>query len=349
MLIEDQDIAKVLLVDDKSENIAVLIDMLEPLNLEIFVALSATEVYSHVKNTDFDLILLDIIMPEINGYTVCKQLKNDPKYKDIPIIFISALSSVEDKIKGFSYGVDDYITKPLLEKELRARVVLHLQKWILFKSLKQLLRKSYHELNNPLAVINTSIEMQNLKYGNSKYVDSITVASKTLQVVYDDLYYSMSSARENSDFIEIDLDLYVQKRIEYFYFLKSSKKITIRYSSLGESIIVMREADLQRIVDNTLSNAIKYAEYGSVVSIDVTSKEGSAIFKSENYGSEIKETGKIFNRGYRENYEKIGMGIGLEIVASICHSYEIIPKVISQEGITTFEYEIPKKRVLKIS
>jgi len=342
MIIIDNDNPKVLLVDDKSENIAVLINMLESLNLEIFIALDAQAVYQQVELYDFDLILLDILMPDITGYEVCEKLKANPKYKDIPIIFISALSSVEDKIKGFSYGVDDYITKPFLEKELIARVRLHLQKGILYKSLKHLLKKSYHELYNPLAVINTSLEMQNIKHGNSKYIDSITTASRTLQVVYDDLYYSISSDTQNIDAINIDLKSFIKKRIDYFYYLKNSKNIDIKFINIGEYQLNIKESDLQRIIDNTISNAIKYAQQNSTITIELINNKEDIVFKSKNYGINIKDTTKIFNSGYRENYEQIGMGIGLEIVALICKTYDIKTNVTSKDGMTIFEYKFPK-------
>jgi len=342
MLNLQNDTPKILLVDDKPENIAILINMLKPLNLELFVALSAREVFQQVKIYDFDLVLLDIVMPGVDGYEVCKKLKNSSEHKEIPIIFISALNGLEDKIKGFAYGGDDYVTKPLVQNELIARVKLHLQKGILLKSLKKLLRKSYHELYNPLAIINTSLEMQNIKYGKTSYLDAITVASRTLQVVYDDLYYSLSSRHEHTAILSINLSQFVQKRIDYFYYLKESRGITIDFETDEDSNIQMRESDLQRIVDNTLSNAIKYASEGSSVKIKITTDKESVVFSSQNRGSIINNPEKIFNKSYRENYEQTGMGIGLEIVASICHTYNIFPEVTSEEGITSFRYTIPK-------
>ena len=338
----ESDAPKVLLVDDKSENIAVLVDMLEPLNLELFVAFDAVSVYEQVKIYDFDLILLDIVMPEITGYEVCETLKNKPRYADIPIIFISGLSSAEDKIKGFSYGVDDYITKPLLQKELTARVNLHLQKGMLYKSLKDLLRKSYHELYNPLGIINTSLEMQSIKHGTTKYTDSITVATRTLQVVYDDLYYSLSNDRHIVKAVVIDLVTYIENRIEYFHYLQESKGICINFTHSGECFVKMKEVDIQRVIDNTLSNAIKYAHSNSTIEISLVQESENIIFTSQNYGSKIKDTTKIFHSGYRESYEKVGMGIGLEIVATICKMYAIKTEVSSLEGVTNFKYSIPK-------
>lgn len=342
MILQNNNAPKVLLVDDKTENIAILINMLESLDLELFVALNAYDVYKQIEICDFDLILLDIVMPEVSGYEICKKLKADKRYLDIPIIFISALSSVEDKIKGFSYGVDDYIVKPLLQKELTARVNLHLQKGILYKSLKQLLRKSYHELYNPLAVINTSLEMQTIKHTSNKYTDAITVAARTLQVVYDDLYYSLSNEDQTTDVIEIDLVQYVQKRINYFHYLKNSKNINIDFTSEGMCFIQIREADLQRVIDNTISNAIKYADKNSLIKIKLLEEKECVVFKSLNYGSQIKNPSKIFNNGYRENYEKIGMGVGLEIVASICNKCNIKTEVTSINGETIFKYRLPK-------
>lgn len=342
MVLLENNFPKVLLVDDKAENITILIDMLEPLELNLFVALNAKEVYNRVSVIDFDLILLDIIMPEIDGYEVCKVLKNDALYKDIPLIFISSLSGVDDRIKGFSYGADDYISKPLVQDELLARVKLHLQKGLLYKSLKNLLRKSYHELYNPLAIINTSLEMQNIKYGNNKYSDSITVASRTLQVVYDDLYYSLSVKNYDEDIEMINFVEFIKKRINYFYYLRKTKNITIEFKTIEFSDVNIKEVDLQRIVDNTISNAIKYALQNSTVIIALEDKDKNIIFKSTNIGSTIKNPKKIFTRGYREGFEQIGMGIGLEIVSSICHNYGIKPYVSSIDGVTTFSYEIPK-------
>ena len=342
MVLLENNNPKVLLVDSKSENIISLIDMLDAQYLDFYVALNAKDLFKLLQKYSFDLILLDVVLPDMDGYEICKKLKKSPETKDIPLIFISSLNGIEDKLKGFDYGGDDFISKPLLQKELIARVKLHLQKGLLLKSLKQLLRKSYHELYNPLAIINTSIEMQNLTSGANKYTDSITIASRTLQVVYDDLYYSLASQNQQQDKITIDLSEFVQKRIDYFHYFKKSKNILIDFQKEKDCKVEMQESDLLRIIDNTLSNAIKYAQVDSTITIFVTQTEDFTIFKSINIGIEIKDTKKIFQRGHREDYQNIGMGIGLEIVAFICHQYNILINVISQNGFTIFEYKIPK-------
>lgn len=216
MILNENDKPKVLIVDDQPENLVILADMLEDMKIELFVALSGEEALQRLEANPIDLVLLDIVMPEMDGYTVCETIKNNPKTKDILVIFISILYGIEDKLKGFSYGADDYISKPLIQQELVDRVSLHLHKRMIFKSLKRLLRRSYHELYNPLAIINTSLEMQNIKYGNSRYMDAIAVASKTLQLVYDDLYYSLSTTRQEEAVVKIELLRFVQERINFF-------------------------------------------------------------------------------------------------------------------------------------
>lgn len=342
MVLDENNRPRVLIVDDKPENLVILVDMLKGLDIELFVALSGEEALQRVEINAMDLILLDIVMPGMGGYNVCKTIKCNPKTRDIVVIFISVLFGVEDKLKGFSYGADDYISKPLIEQELVARVSLHLHKRMVYKSLKQLLRRSYHELYNPLAIINTSLEMQKIKHGNTRYMDAIAVASKTLQLVYDDLYYSLSTTKHEEEIIKIDLVKFVQERINFMISLANTKKIDIEFFGDKKSYVRMRQIDLMRVVDNTISNAIKYANMETTIIISVVDLQKSVELQCQNSGSVIKNPNKIFEDGYRENFEQIGMGIGLEIVASICRAYKIKSKVTSKNSITTFTYEIPK-------
>jgi len=339
----NDDLLNVLIVDDEPENLVILSQMLNSANLNIFVALGGKKALQRVDEQSFDLILLDVIMPDVDGYSVCKSIKNNYQTKDIPVIFISVLSSTEDKLKGFSYGGDDYISKPVIQKELLARVNLHLHKRVIFKSLKQLLKKSYHELYNPLFIINTSLEMQNIKHGSSRYTDAIGVASKTLQLVYDDFYYCLSDSKQEESVVSINLFDFVKSRVVFFNSLLITRNLIVDLKFTQESMIEMRKVDLLRVIDNTLSNAIKYAKSASEIYINIASDDIYSSFECKNSGSVIKDTKKIFDKGYRESYEQIGMGIGLEIVSTICHKYKIQTEVISNNSTTSFLYKIPKK------
>ncbi|MBD2594085.1 response regulator [Nostoc spongiaeforme FACHB-130] len=117
----------VLIVDDNSANLGVLSDALDQAGLEVMVAKSGKVALERVKYALPDLILLDVMMPEIDGFETCRLLKADPKTQDIPVIFMTALSDTTNKIAGFQVGAVDYITKPFQQEEVLSRVQLHLK------------------------------------------------------------------------------------------------------------------------------------------------------------------------------------------------------------------------------
>jgi DNA-binding response OmpR family regulator len=113
---------KILIVDDDSVNLEFFQLMLSKLGFTVEEANDGIEALSKLKKFYPDLILLDNIMPRMSGWELTKNLKNDPKFRDIPIIMFSALDDIKDKIAGFDLGVDDYITKPFNFSEVLARI-----------------------------------------------------------------------------------------------------------------------------------------------------------------------------------------------------------------------------------
>jgi signal transduction histidine kinase len=125
----------ILIVDDNPDNIYLLSTMLETQGYNVRKAISGKFALQGVQIAQPDLILLDINMPDINGYEVCQKLKSMPETKEIPVIFISALDNVFDKVKAFEAGGIDYITKPFQCEEVMARVKNHLNLRLLQKQL----------------------------------------------------------------------------------------------------------------------------------------------------------------------------------------------------------------------
>jgi PAS domain S-box-containing protein len=117
----------ILIVDDTPDNLRLLADMLKRRKYKVRPAPSGAHALTSVKKEIPDLILLDILMPELDGYEVCRQLKADESTRDVPVIFLSALSEVEDKVKGFEAGGVDFITKPFQLEEVIVRVETHLK------------------------------------------------------------------------------------------------------------------------------------------------------------------------------------------------------------------------------
>lgn len=133
----------VLIVDDISDNIKVAMNILKENNYNFSFAMNGKQALDIVQAKQFDLILLDIMMPEMNGFDVCKVLKQDPQTQDIPIIFLTAKADVESLTQGFQLGAVDYITKPFYAEELIARVSTHLE---LYKA-KSILKQNNLDLN----------------------------------------------------------------------------------------------------------------------------------------------------------------------------------------------------------
>jgi adenylate cyclase len=144
--------ANILIVDDTPDNLRLLSATLMKQGYEVGKALSGEMALKSASSAPPDLILLDILMPEMNGYEVCKQLKADRQTRDIPVIFISALDDVFDKVKAFTIGGVDYITKPFQEEEVLARVQTHLNIQSLQKALQKEQEKFEKLLLNTLPV-----------------------------------------------------------------------------------------------------------------------------------------------------------------------------------------------------
>lgn len=116
-----------LIIDDEATNIKIISDFLGTQNLEIMMAKNGADGISRAIRGQPDLVLLDIRMPDMDGYEVCHLFKLEESIKDIPIIFMTGLTELDDKLKGFCVGGVDYITKPLQKEELLARVSVHLK------------------------------------------------------------------------------------------------------------------------------------------------------------------------------------------------------------------------------
>ena len=114
--------SSILIVDDNMDNIQVLGGILKSEGLDVEFALNGQSALDWAGKQKFDIILLDINMPEMDGYEVCSHIKNDPDNNELPIIFITTNTDPESLIKGFNSGGVDYITKPFIKSELLARV-----------------------------------------------------------------------------------------------------------------------------------------------------------------------------------------------------------------------------------
>lgn len=141
---------KILIVDDMLENVELIEAYLSVEPYDVITASSGKEAIQKLEEEKPDMILLDVMMPEISGYDVCKIVKSDPKNQFIPVLMLTALSQIEDRIKGIEAGADDFLTKPINRLELKTRV-------------KSLLRVKY--LHDRLVADRDSLEIKNRVQG----------------------------------------------------------------------------------------------------------------------------------------------------------------------------------------
>ena len=161
------DSSSILIVDDNVRNLQVLGGFLKNEGIEAEFAIDGISAFDWLGKKKFDLILLDVMMPGIDGFEVCSKIKNNPAYQDISVIFITAKADTDSIIKGFKAGAVDYITKPFIKSELLARVKTHLNiinsKQIIIHYLKKINSSIEYARNIQDAVLNTSeVNTENL-------------------------------------------------------------------------------------------------------------------------------------------------------------------------------------------
>ena len=330
---------KILIVDDTVENLNILKNILTNEGYELYLSKDGNKAFDIAKKIVPDLILLDIMMPIIDGYETCKLLKNNDITKNIPIIFLSALTNPDDKVKAFDLGAVDYISKPFNLQEVLVRVKSHLSTSSMIKSLNNLIEKSFHEIYTPLSVIQSGIEMQVLDHGKTQYLDSIQAASRNLNVIADDLYYTIK--KEVVDFVPqwIELVPFIREQIKYLHPIANKKDITIDLKTeIEDPMIFINELELKKLITNILSNAIKYSFQNTCIDISIKEvMDGFLSIEFLNHGNTIKDCNKIFTNQYQEDNSKLGLGIGLDIVSMICQKNNIKIDLQSKDEKTTFK------------
>ncbi|MFT7880398.1 MAG: HAMP domain-containing sensor histidine kinase [Sulfurimonas sp.] len=211
------------------------------------------------------------------------------------------------------------------------------------RHLDNFIKDSMHEINTPLSIINLNADLFGAKYGENKYLWRIKAASKTLATIYSDMDYLVKQGRVKHKIKEIDFGEFVQNRVDYFQEVANMKNIKINTEISPGILYHFSATKLQRIVDNTISNAIKYSHDNSEVEITVKENDAMIEFSVKDHGVGIENIDKIFSRYYRENDAKGGFGIGLNIVKQIIDEEGITLKVTSQpdQG-ATFLYKFYK-------
>ena len=257
---------------------------------------------------------------EAKFLVVCKEIDNSQVIYNAIILILS--------ISCFIFLSSFFIIKQSIEPYKR-----------LNQYLDDFLKDAMHELKTPIGVARINVDMLQMRLKNDKYILRIKSALKNMTVIYEDLEYYMQQNMVKDEKTDINFSLFLERRIEFFNDLVISKNIKFTKNIQNDIHITFNELELYRIIDNNISNAIKYSKDSSNIEIFLH-KENNKIklmFKDEGIG--IKDKSKIFERYYRGDKITGGFGIGLSIVKNICIKNKIEIKVESQvnKG-TTFIY-----------
>ena len=306
---------KILIVDDVMSNVLLLKVLLTNEKFAIATASNGRQALEQVEKENPDLVLLDVMMPDMSGFEVAQHLKSNPQTAEIPIIFLTALNSTADIVKGFQVGANDFISKPFNKEELIIRVTHQISlvaaKRLILSKTEELQRtiagrdKLYsviaHDLRSPMGSIKMVLNMLILnlpfeKIGAEMY-ELLTMANQTTEDVFsllDNLLKWTKSqiGKLNVVYQDVDLVEVTDGVIEIFSMVASLKKIRIREMK-PERMMVNADIDmLKTVVRNLLSNAIRFSKENSEILVKMEEVNGMAVVSVQDHGCGISEEGQ---------------------------------------------------------
>ena len=311
----DQKKPLILIVDDNSVSIRMLVHVLKKKDYELAISRNGSQALDMLEDIRPDLILLDIMMPDLDGFKVCRTLKDNPRTKEIPIIFLTAKEETEDLVQAFELGAVDYVTKPFNGLELLARVQTHLdlkfardtQKELLIKleeNLKEIKEKNEkleelnkikneflgmaaHDLRNPLGVIQVTSEYlllldlnNNLSEEQMDLLREINTSSEYMRDMLNEL---LDITAIESGQLKLEI-----KAEDYITFLKHIIKLNKPLADRKDISLELNVKDslppmsfdrnkITQVLNNLITNAIKFSWPDTEVSVEVRKEQDCII------------------------------------------------------------------------
>lgn len=274
---------RVLVVDDESATRELLRSQLHADDIEVVEASGGHEAIQRLPELAPDVILLDEIMPDLDGYEVCRRLKHSLSYRHIPIILLTEQESVADRMRGLEAGADEFIAKPAQRMELQSRVRTMLRVKTQYDELERLLELrqalSYmivHDLRNPLAAVTLYLQLLKRKGGVApdqiRYLDLALSESQKMSNFLDDML--MLAKMERGKLTLTRSTLYVDRIInqvrEKFNPLAEAQGVVLAAHMIEQPYPLLADVTLfQRVVENLVANALKFAPQQSTITIEI--------------------------------------------------------------------------------
>ncbi|RZN32128.1 MAG: hybrid sensor histidine kinase/response regulator [Methanosarcinales archaeon] len=327
------------IVDDVPKNIQVVGNILRGEDCEIAFSQNGGDALNRIKSNPADLILLDIMMPGMDGYEVCEKLRNDPKTKDIPVIFLTAKTDPDSAVRGFEVGGQDYLTKPFNSAELLARVHTQLK----LKKNRDLILRINERLKQEIAeraLVEEELRAhrEHIKLINQimrhDIINDLVVIDSELQLydeLCDDELLRKAAVRvgKSVDLInrirKLEVFINTHRGLKPYSVTQVLRDIVKSYPyttfNIEGNVQALADESLSSVLDNLINNAVSH---GKTDRIDITMKTAGDFceIRIADYGSGIPDAIKenIFEESFM--YGETGnTGLGLYIVRKIMGNY----------------------------
>ena len=378
-----RDAATILVVDDDQRNVRLVESILHGHGYTVLTAPDGEEALKVVESTRPDLLLLDVMMPKMSGFELCRLLRARPETQLLPIVMVTALNAIEDKVQGLELGADDFLTKPINRQELIAKVrsILRVrvlqeeverQRTALEKANRELLtiqrfkesmsQMVVHDLKNPLAGIMGNIQLIQMQSTQlpparlgellQRSLDSARQMARMIQNILEVAKLEEQKMPLRREPLRIDALV----REQTAELMSLSARDGVRLESRVEEGMPILEADrnlVGRILGNLLSNAFKHTPAGGRITVEARTEGGDIVFSVADTGEGIPEDllPYIFDKfvagdsdGHRRSTYDSGLGLTFCRLAVECHGGRIGVKSRPGEG-TTVTVTLPQRHL----
>lgn len=362
-MIDSNQTSKILIVDDVQLNLDLMKEILSEQGYLIATAINGKSAIAKAKAHKFDLILLDVVLPDIDGFEVCSHLKSNPQTQDIPIIFLTAKKEKDSIIKGFQLGAVDYIPKPFSKEELLARVNLHLT---LRKTQGELIRSKEmaeaatkakaiflanisHEIRTPMNGIIGMIDILKqtpLTKEQLEYLEIVEISGENLLAIINDVldFSKIEAGQITFERIRFNLSDEINEVVKILRYKAVQKNLKFTYSIASEvpELLVGDPLRLKQVLINLCNNSIKFTSKGFVyVQVNLIEMNESVIrlhFEVQDTGIGISPENqsklfKSFSQADISTTRKFGgTGLGLAISKNLVQLMNGNIGIISEFG-----------------
>jgi two-component system sensor histidine kinase/response regulator len=324
----------ILVVDDQEANLRVVGTVLTQAGFEVVPATSGAQALKRLEARMPDLVLLDLLMPDMNGIETCRRIKADSRFTDLPVIFLSAADDSQHVVQALESGGVDYITKPFNKSELLTRVRTHVslkkardELRMLAEDKDEMLGILTHDLKNHLAGMRMSASLladrsDELPARCATMAENIVQSTDRMLAFVKEFLANQTAERLTLKLRPVDLVELVRSVHRHHAIAASVKEISVLPCESDGAIVVTADFEaLRQVVDNLISNAVKFTPAGGKISVNCRPGEGRmAQFTVQDSGPGFTEAdrARLFQRYGRLTARPTGgepsSGLGLSIV-----------------------------------